>query len=92
MGVAAALEMLKSLLWMADEMGSAERASPSAALQGRFTEAEISAAYAFLRRRKLIFAGNTKRPYQLAHDFKAGMQAKLSGDWPESCPACHCPL
>lgn len=71
--VSAAAELIKSLL---SKNESPEGPAPDAevALVRRFTEKQISDAFAYLRRRNFVYHGGSRKPFSLAANFKTALQ------------------
>ena len=74
--VAAAVELIKSLLSMSADPAKPPLADSATALIRRFTADQISAAFAHLRRRNFVYHGSSKRRFCLTQDFQASLQVR----------------
>ena len=77
--VAAAVELIKSLLSMSADASKPPLADSATALIRRFTADQISAAFAHLRRRNFVYHGSSKLRFCLTQDFAASLQVRYSG-------------
>lgn len=74
--VAAAAELIKALLGANESQQQEPSPDSEVALVRRFTEKQISAAFAHLRRRNFVYHGGSRKRFNLAASFRNALQVR----------------